>query len=149
MSEAVVVVCPVCRVKLRLRGSVLSKATVPCPKCGTTLDVPQSTASTPPPRQKTAPPTAAQPSRQPNQTARPGSGNTSKPMRKRKAPADAVPDPYGDDYDGAEDGSDIFGGSSAENFEGYDSTADPYGTAPALPPRKKLGARSTGAKDIS
>jgi hypothetical protein len=70
-------------------------------------------------------------------------------MRKRKAPADAVPDPYGDDYYGAEDGSDIFGGSSAENFEGDDSTADPYGTAPALPPRKKLGARSTGAKDIS
>ena len=149
MSEAVVA-CPVCRVKLRLRGSVLSKATVPCPKCGTTLDVPQATTSTPPPRQKSSPSSAAPPSRQPKQKTRPASGNTSKPKRKRKSPADAVPDPYSDNYYGADEESDIFGGSSADDFDSYGATADPYGTAAALPPKRKSGARSTAAvKDVS
>lgn len=144
MSEAVVVSCPVCRAKLRLRGSVLSKATVPCPKCGTTLDVPRSDAS-PAVTQHAAPtPPVTRPPRPPAQTPKSTSDPSAGLQRKHKKPSGKIPDPFADDAYGADDSVDLFGGS-ADDFSGYGAADDPYGSPAALPPRKKNGSRAAAA----
>ena len=81
MSESVGIVCPVCRSELRLKGSVLSKVTVPCPKCGTTLDVPKSETPAAPAPQTSSPAPAAIPpswkaSTQAQKPAQPTNSNT-------------------------------------------------------------------------
>lgn len=168
MSEAVGIVCPVCRSKLRLKGSVLSKATVPCPKCGTTLDVPKSETpaapaphvAPPAPAAKTlsrpAAPLASKPP-QPKTIASAGNTNRSNPLpsadppRKPKKPVDDIPNPYGDDvYEGSED---FFSGGDSEDLNSYTAEADPYSSRTTLPPRKRqkstLSARSNAQSESS
>ncbi len=140
MSEAVVIACPVCRAKLRLRGSVLSKATVPCPKCGTTLDVPRSDASSAATQQASPTITATRPPQKPKSPSDPSAGL----QRKRKKPSEKIPDPFADDAYGTDDSVDLFGGS-ADDFSGYGAEEDPYGSPAALPPRKRSGSRAAAA----
>ena len=140
MSDVIVISCPVCRVKLRLRGSVLSKATVPCPKCGTTLDVPESQSSESASKRESppAPPARAEkrPTVSPPQKSGSAPGSSETPKRKRRMPAEEVSDPFSED---------LFAPGSAENFGSYTADEDPYGTAAALPPKRKSGSRSAAA----
>ena len=153
MSEPVGIVCPVCRSKLRLKGSVLSKATVPCPKCGTTLDVPKSEtpaspipqsspptpAAIPQARKAAAPLASAPPVSKPASSAsnsnRLNSSPSAEPPRKPKKPMDDIPNPYGDDvFDGSED---FFSGGNSDDLNSYGTEPDPYGSQTSLPPRKR------------
>jgi|GEM_PF-1506240 len=152
MSESVGIVCPVCRSKLRLKGSVLTKATVPCPKCGTTLDVPKSETPAAPTPQKSTPASAViaqsrkastQVSKPIQQTSLDSAGDSIRPTalpsaqlpRKRKQPVEEIPNPYGEDvFDGSED---FFSGGESDDLSSYGAAADPYGSRASLPPKKR------------
>lgn len=146
MSESVGIVCPVCRSKLRLKGSVLSKATVACPKCGTTLDVPKSELPSAPAPKASASSTlpASEPTRPVAKAAQDAAKPPLGPLRKRKKAAEDIPSPYGEDASGADDGGDLFSGSNDE-FSGFGAEPDPYGNPGALPPRKRQRSGVTSA----
>jgi hypothetical protein len=150
MSEAIIINCPVCRAKLRLRGGVLDKATVPCPKCGTTLDVPNPELPSVPTPQSSPLAPARKTSQPPASKPRSTSSSSANPYRKRTKSADEIPDPYGTDPYGADDSGDLFSDGPADDLSSNGSEVDPYGFPIALPPRKKSrsGSAST-AKEFA
>ena len=149
MSESIGIVCPVCRSKLRLKGSVLTKATVPCPKCGTTLDIPKTdtaVVSLPLSPPLKSPELAPKPTRPPisksaDETKRPVAALPSEAApQKRKKPAEEIPDSYGGDtFDG--DGDFFSGGSDASDSYGAD--AEPYESTTVLPSKKRAKANTS------
>ena len=152
MSESIGIVCPVCRAKLRLKGSVLTKATVPCPKCGTTLDIPKSETPAAPTPHKSAPAPAPIPPSQktstqaskPTQPASLKSGGDSirtnalpsaQPPRKRTKPVEEIPNPYSDDvFEGSDD---FFNSEENDDLNNSGAAADPYRSRASLPPKKR------------